>query len=105
MAHYKMIDTSPRFLAVDLERQLLPGTFEHAIMAKRVALSCHDQRKSPWDNPSGSFMPAACNNWHDVRRFPIGTGHTEPTYDAGYEVPFSGYDCMRNPPTIPIDQS
>ena len=31
MARYKRIDTSPRFLAVDLERQLLPGTFEHAL--------------------------------------------------------------------------
>jgi hypothetical protein len=26
MARYKHIDNSPRFLAVDLERQLLPGT-------------------------------------------------------------------------------
>ncbi|MFY9328469.1 MAG: hypothetical protein WAO76_10685 [Georgfuchsia sp.] len=31
MARYKHIDTSPRFLAVDLERQLLPGTFEYAL--------------------------------------------------------------------------
>ena len=31
MARYKHIDTSPRFLAVDLQRQLLPGTFEHAM--------------------------------------------------------------------------
>lgn len=31
MARYKHIDTSPRFLAVDLERQMLPGTFEHAL--------------------------------------------------------------------------
>jgi transposase len=31
MARYKVIDTSPRFLAVDLDKQLLPGTFEHAI--------------------------------------------------------------------------
>lgn len=31
MARYKVIDTSPRLLAVDLERQLLPGTFEHAL--------------------------------------------------------------------------
>ena len=31
MARYKHIDTSPRFLAVDLERLLLPGTFEHAL--------------------------------------------------------------------------
>ena len=31
MARYKHIDTNPRFLAVDLQRQLLPGTFEHAL--------------------------------------------------------------------------
>jgi transposase len=31
MARYKHIDTSPRFIAVDLERQLIPGTFEHAL--------------------------------------------------------------------------
>ena len=31
MARYKHIDTSPRFIAIDLERQLLPGTFEHAL--------------------------------------------------------------------------
>ncbi len=31
MARYKHIDTSPRFIAVDLERQLQPGTFEHAL--------------------------------------------------------------------------
>lgn len=31
MARYKHIDTSPRFLAVDLERQLMPGSFEHAL--------------------------------------------------------------------------
>ena len=31
MARYKHIDTSPRFIAVDLERQLHPGSFEHAL--------------------------------------------------------------------------
>jgi len=31
MARYKHIDTSPRFLAVDLSKQLLPGSFEHAL--------------------------------------------------------------------------
>lgn len=36
MARYKAIDTSPRFLAVDLERQLLPGSFEHAVHHRRV---------------------------------------------------------------------
>ena len=31
MARYKYIDTNPQFLSVDLARQLLPGTFEHAL--------------------------------------------------------------------------
>ena len=31
MARFKYVDTSPRFLAIDLQRQLLPGTFEHAV--------------------------------------------------------------------------
>ena len=31
MARYKHIDTSPRFIAVDLERQLLSGSLEHAL--------------------------------------------------------------------------
>ena len=31
MARFKYIDTNPRFLAVDLAKQLLPGTFEHAL--------------------------------------------------------------------------
>lgn len=31
MARYKTIDTNPRFLPVDLAKQLLPGTFEHAL--------------------------------------------------------------------------
>jgi hypothetical protein len=31
MARYKHIDTSPHLLGVDLQRQLLPGTIEHAL--------------------------------------------------------------------------
>ncbi len=31
MARYKSIDTNPQFLSIDLARQLLPGTFEHAL--------------------------------------------------------------------------
>jgi hypothetical protein len=31
MAHYQAIDRSRRFIAVDLERQSLPGTFEQAL--------------------------------------------------------------------------
>ena len=31
MARYRVVDTNPQFLSVDLTRQLLPGTFEHAL--------------------------------------------------------------------------
>jgi transposase len=47
MARYKHIDTSPRFLAVDLQRQLLPGTFEHALnhlLDHEIDLSGFDKR-------------------------------------------------------------
>ncbi len=47
MARYKHIDTSPRFLAVDLQRQLLPGTFEHALnylLDQELDLSGFDAR-------------------------------------------------------------
>ena len=47
MARYKHIDTSPRFLAVDLQRQLLSGTFEHAmnyLIDKELDLSSFDVR-------------------------------------------------------------
>ena len=47
MARYKPIDTSPRFLAVDLGKQLLPGTFEHALcwlIDHEIDLSGFDSR-------------------------------------------------------------
>ena len=47
MARYKHIDTSPRFLAVDLQRQLIPGTFEHALchlIDHEIDLSGFDSR-------------------------------------------------------------
>lgn len=31
MGRFKQIDTNPKFIAVDLARQLLPGSFEHAV--------------------------------------------------------------------------
>ena len=43
MARYKPIDTSPRFLAVDLQRQLLPGTFEHALIFTQILHLCDRQ--------------------------------------------------------------
>ena len=47
MARYKHIDTNPRFLPVDLARQLLPGTFEHALnhlLDHEIDLSDFDKR-------------------------------------------------------------
>ena len=47
MARYKHIDTSPRFLAVDLQRQLLPGSFEYALnhlLDHELDLSSFDTR-------------------------------------------------------------
>jgi len=47
MARYKHIYTSPRFIAVDLQRQLLPGTFEHALnylLDHQIDLSGFDTR-------------------------------------------------------------
>jgi hypothetical protein len=47
MARYKHIDTRPRFLADDLQRQMLPGTFEHAmnhLIDKGLDLSGFDAR-------------------------------------------------------------
>ncbi len=47
MARYKHIDTSPRFIAVNLQQQLLPGTFEHALnhlLDHVLNLSCFDKR-------------------------------------------------------------
>ncbi len=47
MARYKQIDTQPKFLPVDLARQLLPGTFEHAVhhlVEHAIDLSPFDER-------------------------------------------------------------
>ena len=47
MARYKHIDTSPKFIPVDLVAQLLPGTFEHALchlIDHEVDLSRFDAR-------------------------------------------------------------
>jgi hypothetical protein len=52
MANFKLVDYSPRFLAVDLYRQLIPGTFEYALhqlldrqidLSKIEARYCNDE--------------------------------------------------------------
>ncbi len=61
MARYKHIDTSPRFLAVDLQRQLLPGTFEHAmnhLIDHELDLSGFDARFRNDTTGAAAYPPA-----------------------------------------------
>ena len=61
MARYKHIDTSPRFLAVDLQRQLLPGTFEHAmnhLIDSELDLSGFDLRFKNDVTGAAAYPPA-----------------------------------------------
>lgn len=61
MARYKHIDTSPRFLAVDLQRQLLPGTFEHALnhlLDHELDLSGFDARFCNDETGAAAYPPA-----------------------------------------------
>lgn len=61
MARYKQIDTSPRFIAVNLERQLLPGTFEHALnhlIDHELDLSGFDARYRNDLNGAPAWPPA-----------------------------------------------
>ena len=61
MARYKHIDTSPRFIAVDLERQLLPGTFEHALnylIDREIDLTGFDARYKNDEAGASAYPPA-----------------------------------------------
>ena len=61
MARYKHIDTSPRFLAVDLQRQLLPGTFEYALnrlLDHELDLSSFDARFCNDVTGAAAYPPA-----------------------------------------------
>lgn len=61
MARYKPIDTSPRFLAVDLQRQLLPGSFEHALnhlINHELDLSSFDARFKNDETGAAAYPPA-----------------------------------------------
>ena len=61
MARYKHIDTSPRFLAVDLQRQLLPGTLEYALnhlLDHEIDLSGFDTRFCNDETGAAAYPPA-----------------------------------------------
>lgn len=61
MARYKYIDTNPKFLPVDLARQLLPGTFEHALnhlLDHAIDLSSFDARCCNDETGAPAYPPA-----------------------------------------------
>ena len=61
MARFKLIDTNPKFIAVDLARQLLPGTFEHALnhlLDHEIDLSGLDARYRNDDTGAPAYPPA-----------------------------------------------
>lgn len=63
MVRYKHIDTSPRFLAVDLQRQLLPGSFEYALnhlLDHEIDLSGFDSRFCNDDTGAALFAAPGC---------------------------------------------
>ena len=60
MARCKIIDTSPRFLAVDLRKQLVPGTFEHALdwlVEHELDLRSFDARYKNDDDGAPAYPP------------------------------------------------
>ena len=61
MARYKHIDTNPRLPPVDLARQLLPGTFEHAVshlVDHEIDLSHFDDRYRNDETGASAYPPA-----------------------------------------------
>ena len=61
MARYKSLDTNPQFLSVDLARQLLPGTFEHAmnhLLDHEVDLAHFDARFKNDATGAPAYPPA-----------------------------------------------
>jgi hypothetical protein len=64
MARYKTIDTSPRFLAVDLQRQLVAGTFERALdwlVDHELDLTGFDVRYRNDANGAPAYPPVAAD--------------------------------------------
>ncbi len=61
MARYKEVDTQPRFLPIDLARQLAPGSFEHALnhlLDHELDLSGFDARFSNDATGASAYPPA-----------------------------------------------
>src|SRR5690348_12474296 len=60
MARYKVVDMSPRLLPVDLEAQLIPGSFAHAVhhVVDALDLSAFDAHYRNDDTGASAHAPA-----------------------------------------------
>ena len=61
MARYKPVDTQPKFIAIDLAAQLLPGTFEHALhhlLEHAIDLTPFDARYRNDTTGAPAYAPA-----------------------------------------------
>ncbi len=61
MAKYKEFAVGPRLIALDLSRQFLPGTFEHALdylLDNELDLSCFDTRYRNDETGAPAYRPA-----------------------------------------------
>ena len=61
MARYKLTDSSPRLLPVDLAQQLIPGTFEHVLdglLDGELDLSAFDARVNNDETGAPAYSPA-----------------------------------------------
>ncbi len=60
MARYKFVDMSPRLLPVDLEAQLVPGTFAHAVhhLVDALDLSAFDEHYRNDEQGAPAYAPA-----------------------------------------------
>ena len=60
MARYKPVDTQPKFIAIDLAAQLLPGTFEHALhhlLESAIDLTPFDARYRNDETGAPAYAP------------------------------------------------
>lgn len=61
MARYKYIDTNPKFIPIDLARQLMPGTFEYALhhlLEHSIDLSHFDARYRNDETGAPAYPPS-----------------------------------------------
>ena len=72
MARYKLIDSNPRLLPVNLASQLIPGTFEHALnqlIDQELDLSAFDARYRNDSHGCGGVRPGGVAQGGAVRLF------------------------------------